>query len=192
MRAAKNPASLHTRQPGINQKRLALSVSAALDRACVRTVGIGTTHLRAGCRGFIGPVPLPLVIRGITFASDMLPQFCPSVKGFCIFSVFFSGKYKKSTRPLISSSKPVVCGSVSEIYLSLRVSRSSPKIRSSISGRSGCWGIISFLILLSPPSLYSMLYYSTIFPDCKLNFCKLTTIKQKTDARSCIRSIYKA
>ena len=107
-------------------------------------------------------------------------------------SVFFSGKYKKSTRPLISSSKPVVCGSVSEIYLSLRVSRSSPKIKSSISGRSGCWGIISFLILLSPPSLYSMLYYSTIFPDCKLNFCKLTTIKQKTDARSCIRSIYKA
>ena len=37
-----------------------------------------------------------------------------------------------------------------------------------------------------------MLYYSTIFPDCKLNFCKQATIKQKTDAPSCIRPVRKS
>lgn len=39
-------------------------------------------------------------------------------------------------------------------YLSLCVSCSSPKIRSSISGRSGFCGILIFLMSLHTPSVY--------------------------------------
>ena len=41
-------------------------------------------------------------------------------------------------------------------YLSLCVSCSSPKIKSSISGRSGCWGILRFLMCLCTSFLYSL------------------------------------
>lgn len=101
MRAAKNPASLHTRQPGINQRRLSLSVSAALDRACVRTVGIGTTHLRAGCRGFIGPVPLPLVIRGYYFCIRYATTNQAVRQGLLhLFCTFFGKNHDKNVRSL--------------------------------------------------------------------------------------------
>lgn len=56
--------------------------------------------------------------------------------------MFPGNKYKKTTRPhRFPACVPCVDISVSVFYLPLCVSCSSPKIRSSISGRSGCWGI---------------------------------------------------